>query len=299
LGLDLGTTATRASLASPDCNNNNKHPDIVSRPDNLEHRERYGDGDFPSAADFFAVNKAPKLCIGYIGDDPDQTPIKIYPYICRITAMRNRRSYEDKNKAKVSDEDKEFENKYRSMIPQLERFFDRFDALDKDAQSGVMKHARKVLLAHLGLIRWKSDLRAASRGWKVTQVVATIPPNWDRWTQHLYIRVLKRVWKHLGSEEAITLLHESEAIGHWLLGFDERTREKRPKRLILADFGGHTLVCIHGACSVGLTLAVWSGDEVEFWLTFRFPRVTTCSTSTIAKMTRTNFPSLRFRLTIV
>lgn len=215
-----------------DCGVNNP-PEIVIRPKEHSHRERFDAGDFPSAANFFAVDQPPQLCIGYIGDNPDQTPVKMFSYMARIKVMRERGSMADKT----------LETEYRKKIPQLERFYLRFDGLDENMQRRVMSHARKVFLAHLRHLRFESEALAASRGWEIKKVAATIPPNWDRWTQQLYILLLKLTWDSLDAE-AITLLHESEAIGHWLLCLDKKTQEERPKRLILADFGGHTLVCI-------------------------------------------------------
>jgi hypothetical protein len=158
----------------------------------------------------------------------------MYPYIARIKVMR----------ARGRDSDRVLEEGYRRKIPQLNRFVRRFDNLIPKMQDRVMAHARRVFLAHLGLVQSRSETLAESRGYTITQVVATIPPNWDRWTQHFYVDLLRHTWNMLRSTD-ITLLYESEAIGHWLLCMDQKTQNEKPKRLIMADFGGHTLVCIY------------------------------------------------------
>lgn len=210
------------------------------RPDQPQHRERFEAGDFASAANFFDVDKPPLDCIGYIGDDPDQTPVKMNMYIARIVKLRQRGNPEDLQNVAV----------YRDRMPQLDRFFYRFDRLDNHMQRRVLSHAQSIFLAHLGQIRSESEITAELKKVKITRLAATIPPNWDVWTQRFYVLLLAKVWDNLDVED-IHLLHESEAIGHWLLCLDPKTQALRPRQLIVADFGGHTLVC-HGSVAVQL-----------------------------------------------
>lgn len=132
---------------------------------------------------------------------------------------------------------------YRKLIPQLDRFFERFDNLaNDDARRRVLAHAQNIFLALLRLIKEQSDRLAHFKQATITELAVTIPPNWDQWTQHLYVLLLNRIWDNLGPS-AITIIYESEAIGHWLLSPDQAiTQMERPKRCILGDFGGHILV---------------------------------------------------------
>lgn len=231
LGLDVGTTATRASLAPFRLQGTDERPSIVLRPKYSQHRQRFEAGDIPSAANLFAVDKSPESCIGYIGDDPDQTPVKMFLYIVRVYMLRKRGDKKDLNHVK----------KFRQRIPQLEHFFKRYDNLDKDMQHRVMAHAQCIFLAHLGQVRCLSEELAESQNVSITKLAATIPPNWDSWTQQHYIRLLLQAWDNLTNDD-ITILNESEAIGHRILRLDQKTRAAKPERLILVDFGGHTLV---------------------------------------------------------
>ncbi len=197
-----------------------------------ENEEKPDQTDFPSGATLFATNRCPEQCLEDLSDDPDQTPIKMFPYIGRIQKLRDRNTKKDLQLVAA----------YIRLIPQLDRFYERFDNLiDDNARKRVLAHAQNIFLAHLSSVKSQSDNLASSKGYSITRVAATIPPNWDQWTQEFYIKLLGRAWNNLNID-AFSLIYESEAVGHWLLSLEQPIEADRPKRLVIVDFGGHTLV---------------------------------------------------------
>jgi hypothetical protein len=193
VALDLGTTGTRASLAPLAIFDPNSKPDIVlgTKPNDNTYRGLAQVGDFPSAGEFFELDKPPALCIDYLGNSHDQTPVKMYPHIARIVAMHNPGVMEGED---LEEDYQTHETNFPIKHPLLERFFDKFNLLDEDKKARVMAHARKVALAHLGRVRSESEKRARTQSWKVTKLAATVPLNWDRWTRRIYMSLFQETW---------------------------------------------------------------------------------------------------------
>lgn len=80
-------------------------------------------------------------------------------------------------------------------------------------------------------------------------VVVTIPSSWNGPFQDVYTSILTKAFPHIKSS-GIVFVHESEAIGHYLMSEHAVTglrqieqAAKTPYAVMVVDFGGHTVVC--------------------------------------------------------
>lgn len=229
LGIDVGTTETRACIAPVD---ELGEYFVVADSDEANRHDCPNMPDIRSLKSPFSIIDPGDLYLDDYGDGPFQIPIKFFLYIFRV--IQGRRMGREGQTLK--------EQEYRREIPQLETFFKRYDELLPDVQCEVYDYALQVFEDHLRRVRDRSENAAAARGITITKIAPTVPSNWDEWTCDFYLLLLRKVWSHI-DEDQITLIYESEAIGQYVLRTDCRIRKAAPEVIMVVDFGGHTLVC--------------------------------------------------------
>lgn len=228
LGIDIGTTATRASLL--DESQPSQQPDMIVRPYRFSYSERGSDGQFPATALPFEVSKPPVACLSYPNDGSvDEFSLKLCCYVKKLKA------FEEKNNEKQIKLTLEH-------IPQLKRFWKKFKSCSDALMSRVEDHIEAIFQHHLSIIRKQSERKAKDKSLRIRKLAVTIPPNWDKVLQDWYSKMFAVVWPEI-DEKHISFVYESEAICHYLLRLNNSTKRKEAiQRILIADFGGHTLV---------------------------------------------------------
>ncbi|KAL2205824.1 hypothetical protein CC79DRAFT_1369273 [Sarocladium strictum] len=226
---DAGTRSSRLAFAPLKQDRQNLEiPYLVQRKG--AGKQNFEDSDFPGAMHPFAVDKQSEDCTGFIGDEPDQFPLKIYPYIMRARKLRQRGLPNDLKAVKH----------FKKIIPQLRMFLQKLDTLGPSAQERVMDHGLAIYISHLRHLRVVAEAQALRQNIRITVLGATFPSNWDNWTQKWFIEILELVWGDSIKSDDIHLIQESHAAANWLMHLTPEMRNARPTQIILADFGGHT-----------------------------------------------------------
>jgi hypothetical protein len=179
----------------------------------------------------FDLEKPPKDCIGFINDNPDSLPVKMYLYVYRVHMLHRRNLPGDA--AAIY--------KIRKLIPQVRDFLIRFDQLEAFKQDKVIDHGLKIYITHLRQLKAESEKQALAENIEIKELGATIPPNWDNWIQTFFIRILNVVWDSI-DEDSIELIKEPHAAANWLMWLSPEMQQLKPRQVVLVDFGGHTLV---------------------------------------------------------
>lgn len=228
---DSGTRGSRLAFAPLQQERQNLEvPYLVQRES--AGKQTFEDSDFPSAMQPFALDKQPEDCNRFISDDPDQFPLKIYPYIVRALKLRHRGLPKDLKAVKH----------FMKIIPQLRMFLQKLDTLRSSDQERVMDHGLAIYISHLKHLRAVAEEQALRQKIRIAVLGATFPSNWDNWTQKWFIEILELVWGDSIKSDDIHLIQESHAAANWLMHLTPDMRNARPKQIILADFGGHTFV---------------------------------------------------------
>lgn len=204
-------------------------PIIVVRPNRSEYTAQFKDCDMPATAFPFDTRKKPEDCLGYATESRrQQLPLKMFMYFQRAKDLHDKNQMENFNKVLDS-------------IPQVAEFWKEYAQQTKENQAKIARHLEAIFIAHLHIVRRQSEDKAKTNNMEIKKIAATIPPNWDSYMQVKYVQLLAQVMKI--HEDNITILSESEAICHYLLRLNKATkRQDKGYRVIVADFGGHTLV---------------------------------------------------------
>lgn len=128
-------------------------------------------------------------------------------------------------------------------IPQLGAFYTKFQSLEIDEQELVIHRSCKVFAALLQHIARYAERQAHQAGIKLERIALTIPSNWDNWTQKFALKMIAKVWPTV-KDCNIHVVYEAEAVGHYLFRLLDIRAKKHPLRVLIVDWGGHTLVCI-------------------------------------------------------
>ncbi|KND90880.1 hypothetical protein TOPH_04532 [Tolypocladium ophioglossoides CBS 100239] len=232
LGLDVGTSATRATLLSvEDKGKDDCQLIVIPNPDAHKIARQYPQCDFPSTAYPFDINRAPESCLDFAAEARAfSLPLKLYWPFLEIRELWKRGRYGEAPKR-------------WAKFPQIKAIWRVLEKKPQEEQDAIMSHLEKIFEAHLTRVRDSAEAVATGRKktLKVTKLAATIPPNWNGKMQRKYLDLLTKIWGF--GEDKIEWLFESEAVGHCLLRLDGTIRhEKEFKSFLLADFGGHTLV---------------------------------------------------------
>ena len=219
-------TATRASLF-----NSRWNEPLAIFHGRLGNEVHYSDNDFPSTCYPLEVHMPPEQCLGLQADARAfPFPLKMHAYLMRMLFLA--RNNQPRKVQEICDH-----------IPQLNHLWIVVKTRSRDDQDRVVSHMENIFIEHLRQVRKQVDIVSKSDRLTVTQLAVTIPPNWDYALQRIYEKILLQVWPDI-ARDSIIFVYESEAVGHWLLRTKgENLREMKPERIILADFGGHTLVC--------------------------------------------------------
>lgn len=206
-----------------------RSPIIIVRPGIRKAPDQFRDCDMPATAFPFDTNKKPEDCLGFATDTRrDQLPLKMFMYFQRAQTLREKNQTKDLKKI-------------LKTIPQVDEFWQTYIQQPPAAQTRIANHLENIFIAHLEMVRHQSETTAKKHGVRISKIAATIPPNWDKWMQDKYVDLLSSV---MGiHEHDITTVFESEAICHFLLRLNTVIKQSsQVNRVILADFGGHTLV---------------------------------------------------------
>ncbi|KAI9155650.1 hypothetical protein HJFPF1_08238 [Paramyrothecium foliicola] len=231
LGLDVGTTASRACLLRLKQEN-----DVVEKPHLISSRSPKSQDqtlcDFSNLCNPFRIDEAPEKCFGpHLDTSEFCFPLKMYHYLVRTVWLAKQ-----KKLAKLKQ--------IRARIPQVDQLWRRMDQCPDRSEAfrdRIVAHMEAMFVVHLKEIREISDKVANGMSMRITQLAVTLPPNWDPALQKINERVLMKVWPDIGPDN-VALVYESEAVGHWLLRTNaENLRSDKPKKVILVDFGGHTI----------------------------------------------------------
>lgn len=227
----MGMTATRASFMRVDWKGvKNMDPIVVPRDSSHLARDQYYGGDIPATAYPFRVTEKPEDCLDYTADTHAVSfPLKMYPYF-----KRSREYLRAKEMNKV--------NTIRKTIPQIDDLYKRLEGGDAEFQEQVENHLGKIFCCHLRKVREQSKRKARTKTMQIVKLAVTIPPNWDAYLQTIYVDLLSEVWEEIHPDD-ITIIHESDAAAHWVFWSDQRWQESTTRQILIADFGGHTLVC--------------------------------------------------------
>lgn len=230
LGIDLGMTATRASIMRLDCKDNpDQIPIAIPRPPAHWAADQNHAGDFPATAYPLKLQEAPERCLGYAADaHASPFPLKMFFYFQHFRAL-------------LSENETSRAENLRRNLPQIDALWKQLSACDADHQQRVADHLESIFRYHLRTVREHSERTAASKGWRITKLAITLPPSWNSHLQTMYTDILGQIWDDLATGD-ITKIYESEAVAHWLLRQDVRWQTDSAKQLLVADFGGHTLV---------------------------------------------------------
>lgn len=234
--MDVGTHGTRAAVESMEkrgrfAGNSTDEPLIVHRDNVFKDEVGFDLCSYPAGMKPFDITKPPEQCINFSNDSSALFPVKMFIYVLWVREIRKRNHAGDaKAVAKIID-----------LIPQLEAFFVRFDQCCRSKQDIIIAHALDTYLAHLRQVKSDSESQALKMNVRVTELGASIPPNWDNWMQRVFIQILEKVWTSI-ERDSIELIAESHAAFNWLMHLTYEMRKVRPTQLIHADFGGHTFV---------------------------------------------------------
>ncbi|KAI9147083.1 hypothetical protein HJFPF1_13114 [Paramyrothecium foliicola] len=125
-------------------------------------------------------------------------------------------------------------------VPQLKEIWRHLEKQSKEYQNTVVSHMHGIFVEHLKQVRKRSDSAAKLKRVRVAKLAVTIPPNWDALLQKDYEEILVKIWCDI--RHHITFVYECEAVGHWVLRLhQEKLYDMKPDKVVLADFGGHTL----------------------------------------------------------
>lgn len=163
--------------------------------------------------------------------DPFKIPIEKFIYVYYILQVYD---------APTAQGLMQTEHYYRTM-PHLKQLVSKFDGLLPDDKLKAREHGRDTFIKYLGFVRSQLEKLAATQNLTIKRLAVTIPPDWDRQLQLTYLNLLSNVWGDLKSND-IVLVYEPEAASHYLLHEHRLTRERQPKRMVLADFGDQVLV---------------------------------------------------------
>lgn len=187
--------------------------------------------DFPSTAYPWPVEFDPEVSLGA----PDRAkaisfPLKMFFYLTEAWIH-----HKSGNVAKLGQ--------IRRAIPHIEDLWKLIEVLESNDQEKLKENVRRIFLAHLKIVKAQVDEKSRLMGVRITQVAVTIPPNWDMGMQNEYLQLILQVWTEIESTN-VTYIYESEAMGHWFFRLNSFQRAVETYNLyILADWGGHTLVC--------------------------------------------------------
>ncbi|KAJ6439888.1 MFS transporter [Purpureocillium lavendulum] len=248
LGLDVGMTATRASIQAFD--RKNDEPIIVPAETDMKALgNAYNDCEFPSTAYPLDIHKEPWECLGYVAEGHSQSiPLKLYWAL--LAARQNQGRKKDhiaqkkkqggvlkSNPAKLKDPRKLFPPVNQLMLALNHK--SRKGKELKEYQRLVMKHLGNIFKEHLSQVKRQVDVIAAQKGWRITDIAATLPPLWENKLQHQYSAFLLSIWSEV-SPNNVHWMGEIEAIEHWLLRKNGLC-DGMMGAVLTADFGGHTL----------------------------------------------------------
>ncbi|CEJ83078.1 hypothetical protein VHEMI03108 [[Torrubiella] hemipterigena] len=152
------------------------------------------------------------------------------PYLIRMHTLACKRPHASKTVIE----------RFCGEIPQLGAFYSIFCARDVSDKERIIRQAYRVFAALLQSIARYAQDQAYTSGIKLERVAFTIPSNWDNWTQRLVLKVIGIVWPMVSTYD-IHIIYEAEAVGHYLFRLGNIRAKKRPLRVLIIDWGGHTL----------------------------------------------------------
>lgn len=206
-------------------------PESVSSPDIHDNTKRTtNENEFRAIADVTRAEIPPEYCIVSVNDYPDQISLKFGIYILYILEHLRQGG------------EARLETTMRQEIPAVNSFLNCFDRLKESQQVERKCTLERAFVAALAQVHYEIRMKAEESQCKITTIVATVPSTWNKWMQKYYT-LLHEAASNV-RQDRIVIMSESQAIANWVLSRSGTLRsfERRPKVLVMIDFGGHTLV---------------------------------------------------------
>lgn len=204
-------------------------PVCVGRPNNASGTNHHFLSDFASTASPLPLTRSIEKCLCYATESTGlSVPLKMLFYLKRFISF-------------VREGEHELAESISRTIPQIKELWKHLEKEKGRYQDRFVVRMEQIFLHHMRVVRNTTEEKAVLNGMRITKLAVTLPSNWDATLQKMYIELLHKVWDNISRDDVVTVW-ESEAVGHWLLRLDTNWRGNQVKRVIVADFGGHTLV---------------------------------------------------------
>lgn len=236
VAIDFGTTGVRAVVCA---NNDTTEKGTISIRHNISIPPPLSGEqiNFPSNANLLSEEDlSPLSRLQFFESGILTLPAKMIPYLIRMYYL-----------ATASDGKHDVIGRFCAEIPQLGAFYEVFKLLKPLRQANVIHRAYKVFAALLQFVARYAEKQAHTSGIHLERMAFTIPSNWDNWIQKLMLHFIRLLWPMI-EEHNIHFIYEAEAVGHYLFRLHKVQASDHPARILIIDWGGHTLVCISLSC---------------------------------------------------
>lgn len=237
LGLDIGSTSTRAFLWCP---KRKVKIDVPNTESKLASGGKYGNGEFSSAGYPFGPDQ--QVYFGEKGNKKRQEISLKYAFYVLVPEADH-------------GEDKFFEQ-YALVSPLREKQHD----------PAFREKLRQGLVDLVSAVRAMVQEQCKSRGLRVTSIGLSVPSQWTMEFEDVYRDIVAEVFdEETSPKKQISFHTETEALAHFLLEhhleqllgqemlFAIQRNRIAHKVLLFLDFGGHNMVSLilHPQCTQG------------------------------------------------
>ncbi|KAH9234502.1 hypothetical protein K456DRAFT_1696579 [Colletotrichum gloeosporioides 23] len=240
LGLDLGSTSTRAFLWCP---KRKVKIDVPNMKSVIRTRKKYGEGEFSSAGYPFGPDQ--RVYFGERGNKNRQEISLKYVFYVLVPEVDH-------------GEDKFFEQ-YALVSPLRER----------QHNPAFRQKLRRGLVDLFSAVRIMVQEQCKARGLRVTSIGLSVPSQWTMEFEDVYRDIVAEVFNEVTSpNEQLSFHTETEALAHFLLQhhleqllgqeilFAIQRNKIAYKVLLFLDFGGHNMNgCIFNVTYAGSGMA--------------------------------------------
>ncbi|KAK3333328.1 hypothetical protein B0T19DRAFT_458502 [Cercophora scortea] len=205
LGIDLGSTALRAALVDFATQTLQPVQNLDVAQDSL-----FSKGDFPASCCPFSKNP-----LENVGEKAIELPRNVSAkYLMYLLANAD------------------------DLV--LEQYPLSHELRQRRGDAAFLATCRQILVQLLKNLRKRVDHVCEKKLLEYTEIVLTIPIQWEKPFQTVYVSIVAEAFGWEGKEDSISVALEADALAHYIINEEQRELEDWQYVLFL-DFGGHSM----------------------------------------------------------